>query len=39
MLYNYKGPLEPVKVKVIIFHNMPNFIFSLEGWEQEGGWR
>lgn len=39
MKYNYQGALEPVKVKVVIFYNMPDFIFSQEQWNQEGGCR
>jgi len=37
--YNYKGVYEPVNVKVVKFYDLPDYIFSLEQWEQEGGWR
>ena len=38
--YQYKGALEPVHVRVITFNNYaPDFIFSIEQWEQEGGWK
>lgn len=38
--YNYNGALEAVNVKVVTFNNgAPDFIFSLEQWKQEGGWR
>jgi hypothetical protein len=36
--YNYKGALEPVKVKVVTFYNLSDFIFSYEQWDNEGGW-
>jgi hypothetical protein len=39
MNYNYIGALEPIKVKVVIFHAMADFIFSIEQWNAEGGWK
>lgn len=37
--YKYKGALEPVNVKVVTFYSYSDFIFSIQQWEQEGGWR
>ena len=37
--YNYSGALEPINVKVVKFRNMPDFVFSISQWEQEGGWK
>lgn len=35
--YNYQGTLEPIEVKVVIFHDKPDFIFSKDQWKYEGG--
>lgn len=39
MNYNYNGALEPVKVKVVTFYSMPDYIFSKQSWDIEGGWK
>lgn len=38
MNYNYKGK-DKIPVKVVLFHGIPDYVFSLEQWNYAGGWK